>query len=778
MFLCCIGSLSAQQRTYTLKGAIVDKRDSSALTGVNVYIPEINHGVSSDSLGTFTLKVPALDSITLKASHLGYQPYQTSLLISSDTYINIPLTPRTYQQKEIMIRASKQNNNISSTATSQTSLSAKNIQEIPHFMGEVDPLKTIQTLPGIQSASSGSSQGLYVRGSTPGQNMILLDNAHIYNPYHLMGLFSVFNGDAIKNINLFKSGMPAKYGGRLASVMEIDQKTGSFREHSATGGIGLISSNLSIDGPLIKDKISYMISGRRTYLDLLGAVFPSMQTGSSVLSKASDYAFYDFSGKIAFTPTSTHHIALSFYKGKDIYGYQHSRQDQTDINWGNTSISLKWEHLPDDKIQLTHTFFLTNYQFDFNTHHKYYRFSLGSGAQDLNYNGNISLRVLPGHTLKAGIGTTFHNFYPTEINAQIFKLALDFNQKTNIYSSESFAYISNRFKVSERLKIRAGLRYTYYQHTGPYKDYIKNEQGKIIDTTSYNKLETISTYDHLAPRLSCRYMFNQQASVKASYTKNFQYVHLASLPSVSLPTDIWLPSSRAIKPQIGHHFTVGYYRNFFSNRFKSYAQVYYKQMNQQITFKKGILNSTFEQNLMGNITKGEGYSYGFELFFKKRSGNLTGWLSYTLSRTMKQFEELNNGAPFPAKYDRRHDLSVVASYKINRKWSFSANFVYCTGEAITLPVYRYLAGGAVINQFGERNAYRMPPYHRLDLGITYQLHHNSTLQSNLDLSLYNVYSRANPFYIYYQTTDDFMNIDINQVSLFPLIPTVKWNFTF
>jgi len=765
------------QTQYTFEGNVYDSITKNALKDVNIYIHELHKGIATNSSGYFAFSLPKNKTYTITASHLGYKNYNKTILLNSDQYITISLSSLSYTTKEIEIKANKGNTNITSTKTGEKKLTTKKIKNLPVFMGEIDPLKTIQLLPGIQSAGTSMGGGLNIRGGSPGQNMILLDNANIFNPYHLMGFFSVFNGDAIEHINLIKSGIPAEYGGRLSSILEIKSKTGDFSHHNVNGGIGFISSKLTIDGPVIQNKASFCISGRRTYLDLLKPIAEDLIDHSSLISIATDYFFYDLSGKLSVILSPKDYMYLTVYNGNDRYVNSLS-SNNTSISWGNSIASMQWKHIWNNKNAYDHNVSWSNYRFNFLTSQQNYFLSFNSGAEDFCYQANLNIIQIPDHKIKTGAGISFHNFSPTRINSEIFDLSLNFDQKTNIYSYEAFIYAGDDIQWSDKIKTNTGIRYTFYEHIGPYKEIIKDEQGIPQDTNYFKDFESISRYDHIEPRITIRYQLNTMASIKASYTKNFQFIHLGSLPSVSLPTDVWVPSSHNLKPQSGDQYSLGYFRNFNNNMFESYIQIYYKQMNHQIEFKKGVLNSAFEQNFYGNIAKGRGYAYGTEFYTEKTKGHITGWVSYTLSRTIKKFKEINNGNPFPAKHDRIHDFSIVAKYQPDNKWTFSCNFIFCTGEAVTLPTYRYLIDGFIINEFTKRNAYRMKNYHRLDISITYILKKNAKFNSSLTCSIYNVYNRKNPFYLFYQVSQDFMNVDIEQVSLFPVLPSLTWNFKF
>jgi len=640
-------------------------------------------------------------------------------------------------------------------------------------------MKTIQLTPGVQSAGEGNSS-FYVRGGGPDQNLILLDEAVVYNASHLFGFFSVFNADAVKNIELTKAGMPANYGGRLASVLDISMKEGNSHDYHVDGGIGLISSRLTVQGPVKKDTSSFIISARRTYIDLL--MKPFIKKTSAF--KGTSYYFYDLNTKINYRLSDKDRIFLSGYFGRDIFSLnQKDLSFKNTIEWGNATTSFRWNHVFAPKLFLNTSIIYSNYQFEMGATQSDYDIKLYSGVTD--YNGKLDFSYFPDsrHKVKFGGNYIYHIFTPNNATAKTSGVDLDLGDEVRLFSNDVAIYANDEWDVNDKIKINGGLRYTYFQFLGPFDRFILNSSNQVIDSIHYGLWENIKTYNHLEPRLSMRYGINEVSSIKASFSQNYQYIHLASVTAVSLPTDIWVPSTDIVKPQFGTQYSLGYFRNFRKNMWESSVEVYYKDMKNQIEFKEGSLpEDNIKNNTDNNMTFGRGWSYGAEFFVNKRTGQWTGWLGYTLSYTKRKFPEINGGKEYWAKYDRRHDVSFILSYEYNEKWTFSAIWVYATGNAMTLPISRYVINGAIVSEYGPKNDYRMPAYHRADISATYTGKKHKKYESSWNFSIYNLYNRYNPYYIYFQTTgtvaEYHLETQAKQVSLFPILPSVTWNFKF
>ncbi|MDQ3190290.1 MAG: TonB-dependent receptor [Bacteroidota bacterium] len=766
------------QNKYTISGYVKEDKSGEYLTGANVYIKESLKGTTTNQYGFYSLTIEK-GEYTLIASYLGFEDYSSPLILNDNKRINIALSSKSLLGKEVVITGEREDKNIQSTDMGRIEMDVEMIKTLPAFMGEVDLMKALQLLPGIQSAGEGNS-GFYVRGGGPDQNLILLDEAVVYNPSHLFGFFSVFNSDAVKNIELIKGGMPANYGGRLASVIDVSMKEGNSKKFQVDGGLGLISSRLTVQGPIKKDTSSFIISGRRTYIDVLAEPFIK----DSSPFKGSGYYFYDLNGKINYRISDKDRLFLSGYFGRDVFSYRNKNSGfNVDIPWGNTTTSARWNHLFNDKLFMNATAIFSDYQFEFQAMQSDFEFKLFSGIRD--WNGKVDFNWFPSirHNVKFGANYINHTFTPSNATAKQGDVVFDTGDITRLYAHEAAIYITDEFTITDKLSVNAGIRYSIFRQVGPFDRYVKDERGTTTDTIFFKPGEKVINYGGPEPRLAVRYALNQRSSLKASYTRNYQYIHLASLSAVSLPTDVWVPSTSLVRPQLGTQYAIGYFRNFFDNTFETSVELYYKEMKNQVEYKEGHLpeNDMFDNPDQG-LTFGDGKSYGSEFFIKKRTGKFHGWIGYTLSRTTRIFPEINQGKEFYAKFDRRHDLSVVLIYDLNTKWTFSTIFIYGTGNAITLPVTRYSIEGHLINEYGPRNSFRMPAYHRADISVTYTAKREGKFRSSWNFSIFNVYNRYNPYFIYFDNEGDIskgnLQVKAIQVSLFPILPSVTWNFSF
>ena len=766
------------QEKYTVSGYVKEEATGESMIGANVYIKELLKGSQTNQYGFYSVTVEK-GKYHLVVSYLGYRDTIRAIELDKDLRINISLKENAITVNEVIVTSEKSDKNVQSTQMGINKLEMDEIKSLPAFMGEVDVLKTIQLLPGVKSAGDGNS-GFYVRGGGPDQNLILLDEAVVYNASHLFGFFSVFNGDAIKNINLIKGGMPAQYGSRLSSVLDIAMKEGNYQKFQCDGGIGIIASRLTIQGPIKKDTGSFIISARRTYVDVL--LSPFIKKSSPV--KGSGYYFYDLNTKINYRLSDKDRLFLSGYFGRDVFNYVNKENGfKVTIPWGNATTSLRWNHLFSDKLFINTSAIFSDYKFSFGGEQNGYEFRLFSGIRDWNLKCDFNYFPSVRHEIKFGTNYTYHTFTPSSASAKSGGVDLDIGKTIKDYAHEAAAYVTDDFDVSEKIRLNAGLRYSYFMKIGPFDRYVKNSLGNTIDTIHYSSGKKVKSYGGLEPRVALRFKTSNSSSIKTSFTQNYQYVHLASLSAVALPTDVWVPSSELVKPQFATQYAVGFFKNFKKDMFETSVEVYYKNMKNLIEYKDGAMP---EDNVADNtdnfFTYGTGRSYGSEFFIKKRTGKLTGWIGYTLSWTTRNFPDLNNGKTFFTKYDRRHDLSVVTVYELNTRWSFSSTFVYSTGNAMTLPVARYIIEGRIVNEYGERNSYRMAPYHRMDISATWKGKTHKRYQSSWNFSVYNVYNRKNPYFIYFASKGELSNatlvITAKQVSLFPVLPSVTWNVKF
>lgn len=794
LLLCILPFAAAAQKKFTISGYVKAEDTGESFFGVNVYVLELLKGTPTNQYGFYSITVPE-GEYTLMATFLGYQDFSQQIQLHTDIRMNISLQPKAIVfEQEVNIIDEKPKDNTQSTVMGKMELDMEKIKQLPSFMGEVDILKTIQFLPGVQSAGEGNS-GFYVRGGGPDQNLILLDEAVVYNASHLFGFFSVFNADAIKSIELTKGGMPANYGGRLASVLDVSMKEGNSKKVQVDGGIGLIASRLTIQGPIRQDTSSFIISGRRTYVDIVAEPF----IPDTARAKGSSYYFYDLNMKVNYRLSDKNRLFLSGYFGRDRFNYKNSKSDfDVTVPWGNATASARWNHLFSDKLFLNTTAIFSDYQFEFGAIQDEFEFKLFSGIKDGHLKFDFNYYPSPRHDVKFGTNYIYHTFTPSNVTAKAGDIEFDTGEIKKMYANEGAVYINDDIEVTPRLKLNAGLRYSVFQHIGPFDRYLKDEFQRTTDTLRFEAFENVKLYGGLEPRVSVRYMVNEVSSVKASITQNYQYLHLASISAVSLPTDVWLPSSDVVKPQLGTQHAFGYFRNFAEDKFESSVEVYFKEMKNIVEYKEGAApENNINDNADAQLTFGTGTSYGAEFFLKKRTGDMTGWIGYTWAKTTRYFENLNKGNPFPAKYDRRHDLSIIWSYDVSDRLNFSAAFVYATGNTITLPIQRYIIDGRIVNEYGDRNGYRMIPYHRADISATIKGKNIKTItdpasgtekqvarkwNTSWNFSIYNLYNRRNPYFIYFDNEGNYtqgtLNISAKQVSLFPILPSITWNFSF
>ncbi|PKL87986.1 MAG: hypothetical protein CVV23_12505, partial [Ignavibacteriae bacterium HGW-Ignavibacteriae-2] len=702
----------------------------------------------------------------VEISYIGFDKKIIELDLFNPTKKDIYLESTTYKLGEVIVSGQKLNDNVTSTKMGTQELVPKEIELIPVLLGEKDILKTIQLMPGVSSAGEGSS-GFLVRGGSADQNLIILDEAPVYNPSHLMGFFSVFNSDAIKSATLIKGLSPPEYGGRLSSVFDINMKDGSNKKNSYYGGIGLISSRLTVEGPIVEDKGSFIISGRRTYADLF---FPLL--GDDQLKNSALY-FYDLNAKLNYTLGENDRVFVSGYTGRDVFSFD----DKFGFDWGNTTGTLRWNHIFSDKLFSNTTFIYSDYNYDITVEDAEQSVEVGSGIQDFNIKEDLQYYYNSNNKFKLGLNGIYHTFSPGEIAIDgISNLSNKRIDKS--FALESSAYLGHEWKLSERFTIEYGLRYSNFTLIGPGDVYKFDYDGNLINTDSYESGDIIKSYNYFEPRFAATYLLNESNSIKFGYAKNSQYIHLLSTSTTSTPLDIWQPSTALIEPETSDLISIGYFRNFSSNIYEASAEFYYKDMQNLIEYKNGadiFLNEYIESQLVF----GRGWSYGMELFLEKRTGQFTGWLSYTLSNTERQFTEINNNKAFPARQDRTHDFSIVGMYKLNDTWSLSANWVYYTGAAATYPSGKYEIDGMTVNLYTERNGYRMPDYHRLDIGATYMLNKTQTEEMSLTFSLYNVYGRKNAYTISFEESESNPNMtEAIKLSLFSIVPSVTFNFNF
>jgi hypothetical protein len=750
--------LSMAQIKITISGYIKDTKTGEALIGASIYITNEKRGTTSNAYGFYSISAKQTDSLGVIISYQGYQPELFTIAGNIDKSIDYSLQEKSNELTEVVVSSARNNNNISKSRMSVINIPMKQIRTLPAIGGERDILKIIQLLPGVQSGQEGTT-GFYVRGGNTDQNLVQLDEATIYNPNHLFGLFSTFNTNALNSVTLIKGGYPAQYGGRLSSILDITMKEGNKKNFSGEGGIGIISSNLTLEGPLKKDKSSFIISGRRTFIDLLTPlVVPKNKNNTN-------YYFYDVNAKVNFELTKNDHLYLSFFKGLDNAKYAGANSLNYGINFGNSTGTARWNHLFNKKLFANTSFIYNDYHLSLTTTQDQYYALLYTGIKDINVKSDLSYFTSSSQTIKAGVNYSYSTLFPSTSSAKvprngnISKPNLDSIQRK--YSSQVAFYINDDITLSENLSASVGLRVPLF----------------ITKDAQYLRYE---------PRATIKYRLNDAISLKAAYTVMNQFQHLVPSSTASLPTDIWISSSKVVKPQTSQQWALGLFKNFEDNAYESSIEGYYKTMNNQVLFKEGS-QSLQSADIDTKLTFGKGHSYGVEVFVKKNVGKLTGWLSYTLSFTNQKFDSLNFGNQFPFAYDKRHNMSVVCTYDLNRRWTFSSAFVFTSGGAFTLPTGRAAVYGdgslydGTYYDYTGRNNYRYRSYHRLDLSAMY--HRPAKLfgkkyNSEWVFSVYNIYSRHNPYFIYLTKDAVTSQVQAREVSLLPVIPGISYNFKF
>lgn len=755
-----------QVQKFTISGQIKDAVNGEDLPLANVIIKDLPAtGTNTNVYGFFSITLEEGEHI-LSFQYVGYESVEKRIQLDQDLQLVIELHEESTEIDEVVIAAELDNDNITSNEGSVTKVDMKEVRKIATFGGEPDLTKVITMTPGIKASGEGSG-GFYVRGGGLDQNLILLDEAPVYNPSHLLGFFSVFNGDAIKDATVYKGGMPAEYGGRTSSVMDIRMKDGNNKKFGLSGGVGLLSARLTAEGPLVKDKGSFMVSGRRTYADLF------LKLSSDPTFNSSQLYFYDLNMKANYRFNEKNRLFVSGYFGRDNFGFE----DQFGLDWGNATGTVRWNHLFSDKVFSNTTVIFSDYDYEFGFGVGDDQLAMQSVVRDWNVKQDFTWYLNDKNTLKIGANAIYHNIEPGNLSAGS-NLGIQSREAEQKYGIEGAVYVQNEQKVGARLKLNYGLRYSLFDQIGPGSVKEFDEEGNLVSTETVDNSQSIQFYHGLEPRLSANYMLDDQTSLKLGYNRNFQYIHMLSNATASTPTDVWIMSSNNVKPQIADQVSLGFFRNFNNNMYEASAEVYYKDMQNVLDYRTGA-DVFFNEDLEGDLLSGDGKAYGLELFVKKNKGRLTGWISYTLSRTLREIDGINNGEAFPARQDRINDLSVVLMYALTKKVSLSTNFVYYTGDAVTYPTGRYIVDGNIVPIYTDRNAGRMPDYHRLDLGVTWERKKTEKFESSWNFSLYNAYGQENAFSINFQPNEtDPTQTEAVRLALFKWVPSITYNFKF
>jgi hypothetical protein len=773
--LICGSLLANGQNKFTLNGYTKDSTNGESIIGATVSVN--GKSISSNQYGFFSITLEEGEYDVL-VSHVSFLTQAFHLSLHNNVQQTIFLLPKSEALTEVVVYSRRRDAIVRSAQMGKVDLSINQIKNIPAFLGEVDILKTIQLMPGVRNAGEGNA-GFYVRGGGPDQNLILLDDAVVYNTGHLFGFFSIFNSDAIKNVSLIKGGMPAQYGGRLSSVLDVSMKEGNSNKFQTEGGIGLIASRLSIQGPIKKDRASFIVSARRTYIDAL--VKPLVKKSSNFYG--SGYYFYDMNAKINYQFSDKDRLYMSGYFGRDVFTFRNAEQSfKANIPWGNSTATLRWNHVFNPKLFANTTVVYNDYHFRFGAAQNNFEVNLSSGIKDGNAKIDFDYYPSGQHKLKFGGLLTYHKFIPNVTSGKQDSVVFKPVTEGNKFALEKALYIQDDWDISDKFKMNYGVRLSSFSQIGSYTKYVRDANQNKLDSTVYGRFDNIKTYTGLEPRITLRYGLNSTTSIKSSVTRNLQFIHLVSNAGTTLPTDLWVPSTYRVKPQLSWLYATGVFKNFKNNEYETSVEVYYKDMRNQIEYAEGYTPSLKDPE--EDFVFGKGWSYGAEFFVNKVRGKFTGWVGYTLSWTWRKFPDLNAGEKYPAKYDRRHDLSVVGTYELNKKWKFGAVFVYGTGNATSLPERFYILNGVLTQEFSGINEYRLGSYHRMDLSatLTPQKRKNKKLESFWVFSVYNVYNHLNPYFIYFDQKGNpysgNLQIEARQVSLFPVLPAVTWNFKF
>jgi hypothetical protein len=755
----------AQDR-FTISGTVSDTLSGETLIGALVAIQELpGKGAVSNEYGFYSITL-APGKYTLIYKYTGYAAKQRVVNLTSNQKIDMMLMDESSTLAAVEISAEAENENVTDAKMGVEKLDMKEINKLPVLFGERDILKAVQLLPGVKSAGEGNS-GFYVRGGQADHNLILLDEAPVYNASHLLGFFSTFNSDAIKDATLYKGSAPANFGGRASSVLDIRMNEGNNKDYKIGGGIGLIASRLLIEGPIVKDKGSFIVTGRRTYAD----VFLKASTNET-LQKSKLY-FYDLNLKANYRLNDKNRLFLSAYSGRDVLGIA----DAFSLDWGNTTVTARWNHIASERWFSNTSLIFSDYNYTIGINSSALDINILSRIQDYNVKHEWQFFPNASTNFRFGVNGIYHTMIPGEITAGADSGVDDSADLSKRYSFESAVYANGESKIGTNLNLNYGVRLSTFSPLGG-EHYTFDDKGNVLDTTSYAKNAVVKTYVIPEPRFTASYVLNEESSIKGGYARNAQYLHLISNSTSSSPTDLWIPSSENVKPQIADQVSLGYFRNVRKNMFELSAEIYYKDMQNQIDYRNGATTQGNEL-IEGELLYGDGRAYGLELLVRKKKGQFTGWIGYTLSRTERKLNGINNNDWYPSRQDRTHEISIVGVYDLNEKLSFSAAWIYYTGNAVTFPSGKYEVDGQTYLVYTERNGYRMPAYHRLDLSLTWYRKKTAKYESNWNFSLYNAYGRENAYSISFRENDnDPTRTSAYQTTLFKWVPSVTYNFLF
>ncbi len=751
---------------YTVSGSVKDKKTGEELIGVSIAVEELKGtGAITNEYGFYSITLPS-GEYTLNVTAIGFATETRKISLTTNQKLNIAVGDNEQVLTEVVVSSKKKDENVTKAQMGVEKLDVAAIAKIPVLLGEKDIIKTMQLMPGIKTAGEGNS-GFYVRGGGSDQNLILLDEAPVYNASHLLGFFSTFNSDAIKDVAIYKGTAPAQYGGRLSSVLDIKMNEGNDQKYHVSGGIGIISSKLNLEGPIVKDKGSFLVTGRRTYVDVFTRLSNNAQLKNATLY------FYDVNMKANYRINAKNRVFLSGYFGRDVLGVQ-----IFGIDWGNTTGTLRWNSIISDKLFSNTSLIYSNYNYKIGFNVGKTDVSITSKIRDYNLKQEFQYFLNPKNNIRFGANVIQHTITPGQIEATA-ESSINSAKLQDRQGVEAAVYANNEWAATKDLNISYGLRGAFFDLLGAGDFYNYNPNGTLNNVRSYKAGESVQSYFNLEPRVSAAYKVGEAKSIKAAYARNTQNLHLLSNSTAGSPTDSWIMSSQNTRPQIADQFSLGYFQNFADNGYEFSVETYYKTMQNQVDYKNGA-NIQANELVEGELLYGQGRAYGVELFLKKKTGKFTGWVGYTLSKSERQINGINDDNWYNAKQDRTHDVSVVGIYEFNKKWSVSAAFVYYTGSAVTFPSGKYkIDGGQTVFLYSERNGYRMPDYHRLDVGATLTIAKTKRFESAWNFSCYNAYGRKNAYAIDFQDDpNDASKTQVVQTTLFTFVPSVTWNFKF
>lgn len=764
LLLVFCGSALGQEKA-TLSGTIEEGSKGEELIGATIQIKGQSIGAQTNEYGFYSLTVP-VGTYTFSISSFGYETLDTTINLVASQQLNVQLKEEGGTDLEVVvITTERQDANVKDPIMGVERLDPKELSKIPVLFGEKDIIKTMQLLPGVKSAGEGNA-GYYVRGGAADQNLILLDEAPVYNASHLLGFFSTFNSDAIKDAVLYKGNQPANFGGRLSSVLDIKMNEGNAKRYNVSGGLGLISSKLNVEGPIVKDKASFLVTGRRTYADLF--------LKASDRFKDNTLYFYDLNAKVNYRIGKKDRLFLSGYFGRDVLGVG----ETFGFNWGNATGTLRWNHIVNDKLFSNTSVIYSSYDYKISIKGGDVKFDITSLIRDWNLKQEFQYFANTRNKIRFGFNVINHDITPGQVDAET-AVGINATKLNPTRSLESALFITNDWNATDELTVSYGARLSGFSVLGNGQEvYTYDAEGDVATTTIYKKNEFLKTYFNVEPRISASYSYSKVASIKAAYARNAQNIHLVSNATSSSPTDVWLASSLNTRPELADQFSLGWFKNFKENMYEVNVETYYKSMLNQIDYRNGA-NTQANELLEGELLSGIGRAYGVEMIIKKKRGRFTGWVGYTLSRTERKIDGINDNNWYAAKQDRTHDISIVTIYDITPKLSVSALFIYYTGNAVTFPSGKYTINGETQFLYTERNGYRMPAYHRLDLGVTWIRKNTEKFESSWNFSLYNAYGRENAYTISFRESETNPGTtEAVQITLFRWIPAITYNFKF